>query len=100
MKQTPLVFALCLFVLSGCVQNSIREFGKLTPTDTGFEATLGVNDTRSPVNDREAEADRLQSLEDWAADAGLCPNGYRIIDRTVVQRLGYEYWISYKGACL
>ena len=100
MKQTSLSVILCFFAFSGCVDNSIREFGDLRPTESGFEATFGVNARTTPVNGRNAEAKRLETLQDWTEDAGLCPNGYQIADRTVVQRLGYEYWIYYVGRCL
>ena len=100
MKQVLLTVAVCFLGLSACVQNPTREFGALKPTDTGFEATLGVNDNLTPVNGRNSEMGRLEALQEWTTDAGICPNGYEIVDRTVSQRLGYEYWIKYTGKCL
>jgi hypothetical protein len=81
-------------------QNSIREFNELKPTEAGFEAKVGVNNNLVPVNGQNAEAARLRNLEDRTADAGICPNGFQIVDRSVLQRLGYGYWIRYQGKCL
>ena len=100
MGSAVLKFLGLLFILSACVQDPIREFSELKPTVSGFEATLGVNDNRSPVNNVEAEARRLKSLQEWTTDEGICPNGYEIYERTVIRRLGYEYWILYRGKCL
>lgn len=89
-----------LVVLSACGKDPIREFSELKPTDMGFEATFGVNDNITPVDDRDAEAKRLKALQELTADAKICPNGYEIFDRTVIRRLGYEYWIHYRCNCL
>jgi hypothetical protein len=100
MRQIPPAVIVCILALAGCVQSPVREFEDIKPTDSGFVATVGVNKNRTLVNDRDAEAKRVEALQDWTSEAGICPSGFEIVDRAVIRRLGYEYWISYTGRCL
>lgn len=89
-------------LLAGCA-GAAPPLAKLEPhskTEFTFEARA---DLEHPEDSPEAEATRMKWLERALAERGMCPNGYRISDRTLVvaeeAALGQTHNLAYHGRC-
>ena len=75
------------------------------PTRSAAEFTFeGRTGLEYPADDPETEATHMAWLENELAKRNLCPNGYKITDKTEIAAAGGEvigqtYNIAYAGVC-
>lgn len=88
---------------AGCAAGAeppLTRFEALSNDEFTFEARAGVE---YPEDDPDAEATRMNWLEQALADRRMCPNGYEITDKTLVaaeeEALGQTHNVAYSGVC-
>ena len=104
MRPSPPSSWLVIALLSGCAgaadEPPLTRFEALSNTEFTFEARAGME---YPEDSEQAEATRMQWLEQALADRGMCPNGYAITGRTLVaakeEALGQTHNVAYHGKC-
>jgi hypothetical protein len=94
---------LLAILTAGCAAGAeppLTKFEALSNDEFTFEARAGVE---YPEDDAEAEATRMDWLEQALADRGMCPDGYEITEKTVVaaeaEALGQTHNVAYHGVC-
>lgn len=95
-------------ILSACgcqVDADYLALSSLMPTSESEFRFMSAFDAIYPHNDPAAEAGRQWALEKRLETAGLCPGGYRIVDRTVVVESHSAFgapmgYIRYLGVCI
>lgn len=98
--RTWLVFG--ALVLAGCAKVDKPVLTDFTPTPSGFtyKATAGAG---MAADSAKGEQWRIQMLEEYLRDNGVCPGGYTIVDRREILVttgvLADIVDITYQGAC-
>ncbi len=89
--------------VAGCTsanQHYLTEFEPLSDSEFRYEAK--ADNIVRPVDDPSAEAQRMEWLNRYLASSQLCPNGYTITSRKVVQTqdlMADTFTIYYRGGC-
>ena len=100
--ELKLITSLVLALTAGCAgaEPPLTKFEALSNNEFTFEARA---DVEYPEDDADAEAARMKWLEQALADRQMCPDGYRITDRTLVaaqeEALGQTHNVAYHGVC-
>lgn len=101
MSKTP--WLMMAFLLSSCAGDEppLSSFKQLSETEFTFEGRTGLE---YPADDPETEATHMAWLENELAKRNLCPNGYKITDKTEIAAAGGEvigqtYNMAYTGVC-
>lgn len=88
---------------AGCTgtEPPLTDFKALSASEFTFEARA---DAEYPEDDAAAEATRMKWLDQALAERKMCPNGYKISDRTLVaaaeeEELGQTHNVAYHGVC-
>lgn len=91
-----------LVMLAACTGDEppLTRFEAVSENEFTFEARAGIE---YPEDSAEAEATRMQWLEEALADRRMCPDGYDITGRTLVaakeEALGQTHNVAYHGTC-
>ena len=93
---------LIALLAAGCASDEppLTTFKTLSKSEFTFEARA---DMAHPENDPDAEATRMEWLQQALADRQMCRSGYEITGRTLVaakeEALGQTHNIAYHGVC-
>ncbi len=104
MKARNLLFLLILS-LTGCAQIGKQDYTKFesfkSPTGQQQFKYVAHGDIFHKDTDPQTEISRMQWLQMWLDDNKLCPNGYIILERNLVNNGYYESINSayYLGQC-
>lgn len=96
MKNIVLIGAASL--ISACATETMMA-SDFEPTPGGFQFSSTTNRFTQHDN-AEAEARRIERLEQILRQSSICQNGYEIEDRQVVFVAGLVFEIFYDGRCL
>ncbi len=97
--------AFSLLGLCACANYDLSTNAAFKPTKEGFEYT-NIADSVYPVNDNEAERQRLARLDQFILDTGICPNGYEMTSRNAVSKFAPNavsagiFDVHYIGVCI
>jgi hypothetical protein len=88
-----------LLLVAGCAVLDRQEHTRFDPYPNGFHYVVRV-DERFPEDSKEAERARMAWLDYYLQRDGLCPGGYTLTLRRLIDKpdLGEEY-IYYVGVC-
>jgi hypothetical protein len=89
-------------LLAGCAHYDKLNTTSFSQTASGFEFRAAAN-PEHPLDDKAAEAWRMNLLENYLEEHHLCPNGYNIAERVPTlgeqSAAGNSYDIRYTGSC-
>lgn len=95
--------AFVLLALAGCTVTDEDLGVILTPLGPNTYVFVTSGSDALPPDNKDAEAMRLNSLDDALSRDGVCPTGHQIIDRDVQREdgglLGPDFTIAYTIRC-
>ena len=100
MSKAPWLVMAFLLVSCAGREPPLTSFKQISETEFTFEARTGIE---YPADDPDTEATHMAWLEGELTQRNLCPNGYRIADRTKIaapgETIGQTYNMAYHGYC-
>jgi hypothetical protein len=91
-----------MILVTGCASLDRYDYTEFEPLDGGFRY-VAISDFVYSLNGANAEAVRMEWLEKYLADNGVCPDGYTLTDRKAVLVNDWvgegTHKIYYQGEC-
>ena len=98
MKFYPKLVLIAALALAACSTIDKRALTNFTPEGNSFVYKSDYGQLFLK-DDKSAENQRLTWLSQYVADNHLCPNGYKIVSRTVQPTNPVAGTLVYKGVC-